>query len=173
MKVCYTCGIEKDEGKFPKSRAKLSTGEVKKYVERTCYSCKSDREYKKGLEKDPDFLKKKAEYKYQYNKNNPDVKLYWNSKSRAKKKGYEFNLDKEDVQIPNVCPLLGIPFQLGIGYLCDGSPSVDRIDSTKGYIKGNVWVISHKANTIKSNATLEELEMLVVNLRKKINDTYT
>lgn len=44
------------------------------------------------------------------------------------------------------------------------------IDSSKGYIKGNVWVVSKRANTIKNNATLEELELLVANLRNKIKD---
>lgn len=171
MKTCHVCNQEKDESKFPKSKARLKTGEVKRYVERTCYSCKATKERTLGIKKDPEYMKKRAAYRNAYNKNNPAVKLYWNCKSRAKLKGLDFNLDKEDIVIPEVCPLLGISFELGIGYLCDGSPSVDRIDSNLGYVKGNVWVISHKANTIKSDASIDQLEMLVNNLRKKLNDT--
>ena len=50
----------------------------------------------------------------------------------------------------------------------DNSYSLDRIDSNKGYIKGNVWIISNRANTIKNNASLEELELLMSNLKKKL-----
>ena len=42
----------------------------------------------------------------------------------------------------------------------ENSPSLDRIDPTKGYVKGNVWIISHKANVFKSYATHEELKIL-------------
>lgn len=171
MKVCYVCAVEKEESKFPKSKATLkTTGEVKYYVERTCYACRAKKEKEQGLLKDPLWRKKKSEYTLKYANENPEIKMYWSAKSRAKKKGFDFNLDKEDIVIPDVCPLLGIKLKKGDGYLIDESPSLDRINKDKGYVKGNVWVISHKANTIKNNALLSELEMLVENLRKKIND---
>ena len=43
--------------------------------------------------------------------------------------------------------------------------SLDRIDSSKGYVKDNIWVISHKANSIKNNATLTELKLIIKNWR--------
>jgi len=86
------------------------------------------------------------------------------SKSRAKKKGFEHNITIEDIIIPNKCPLLEIPLFPGQGEVCSNSPTLDRIDSSKGYIKGNVWVISYKANTIKSNATPEELLRIATRL---------
>jgi hypothetical protein len=66
-------------------------------------------------------------------------------------------ITKEDIVIPDTCPLLGTPME---------SPSLDRIDSTKGYVKGNVWVISNRANTLKNDATLTELKTLVENLQR-------
>lgn len=86
------------------------------------------------------------------------------SKSRAKKKGFEHNITIDDIQIPDKCPLLGIPLFAGQGGVCPNSPTLDRIDSSKGYVKGNVWVISYKANTIKSNATPEELLLIATRL---------
>jgi hypothetical protein len=86
------------------------------------------------------------------------------SKSRAKKKGFEHNITIEDIQIPAKCPLLGIELFPGSGNVCPNSPTLDRIDSTQGYVKGNVWVISYKANTIKSNATPEELLRIATRL---------
>jgi hypothetical protein len=46
------------------------------------------------------------------------------------------------------------------------SPTLDRIDNSKGYIVGNVWVISMRANRLKSDATVDELMMLATNLRE-------
>ena len=43
------------------------------------------------------------------------------------------------------------------------SASLDRIDSTKGYIKGNLQIISFRANTVKNNLTLDEMKMIVSN----------
>jgi len=90
------------------------------------------------------------------------------SKSRAKRKGFEHNITIEDIEIPDKCPLLGIPLFAGQGSVCPNSPTLDRIDSSKGYIKGNVWVISYKANTIKSNATPEELSTIATRLSQFI-----
>lgn len=86
------------------------------------------------------------------------------SKSRAKKKGFEHNIDLDDISIPDKCPLLGIPIFKGESSVQENSPTLDRIDSSKGYVKGNVWVISYKANTIKSNATPEELLAIATRL---------
>lgn len=82
------------------------------------------------------------------------------ARSRAKKKGLEFNITSKDVVIPEYCPILGLkleraPYGSRAGQ--PQSPSIDRLDATKGYIPGNVWVISRKANIIKTDATLDEL----------------
>lgn len=79
------------------------------------------------------------------------------ARRRAQERGIEFSIDAEDVYIPRYCPVLGIPLVPGKGRHTDSSPSLDRIDPSKGYVPGNVMVLSMRANRIKSDATLEEL----------------
>jgi hypothetical protein len=71
-----------------------------------------------------------------------------------------------DIVIPEFCPLLGIRLEpgKGTGGAKAASPSLDKIRPELGYVPGNVWVISHRANVIKSDATLSELRMLVERL---------
>lgn len=79
------------------------------------------------------------------------------AKARAKKLGLEFNITEKDVILPDYCPILGLKLEVANKHRTDSSPSLDRVDNTKGYIKGNIHIISWRANKIKSNATLEEL----------------
>lgn len=80
------------------------------------------------------------------------------SRRTAKRKSLEWDLTKEDIIIPEICPYLKIKLTKtqGKGYI-GSNASIDRIDSSKGYVKGNIQVISRKANTMKSNASKEEL----------------
>lgn len=91
----------------------------------------------------------------------PTNAMYTGIKSRAKKKNIEFNLSLEDIVIPKVCPVLGIEIFYGESGCSPNSPSVDRIDNNKGYTKDNIIVISNRANFIKRDATLDELEKIV------------
>ena len=86
------------------------------------------------------------------------------AKARAKKKGIPFDITIEDFILPEKCPLLEIPLTVGYGNSQENSYSLDKIIPDLGYVKGNVWVISNKANMIKNNASLEELKLLVKNL---------
>jgi hypothetical protein len=84
-------------------------------------------------------------------------KLY-NSRKSAKERGLEFSITFFDFpELPMHCPVLGIKLDYFGG---DGSnnASIDRIDSTKGYVPGNVHIISWRANMLKSNATVNELK---------------
>lgn len=95
---------------------------------------------------------------------NPKVHLLKNARNRAAKYGLLFDIDENDFDMPFTCPLLGYVLMPAIGVQAPNSPSLDRKDPKKGYIKGNVWVISYRANMAKSDLTLEELQMLVMNL---------
>jgi hypothetical protein len=94
------------------------------------------------------------------------------SKKRALENGVEFSLTLEDIIIPDVCPLLEQPLDIGASKAHDWSPSIDRIDSSKGYIPGNVWVVSWRANRIKNDATFQELELLLANLKLHTNGKF-
>lgn len=92
------------------------------------------------------------------------------ARSRAKKTGREFTITMDDFSPVSHCPLLGVALDFskkGRGS-SPYSATIDRIDSSMGYVPGNVWVISHRANSIKSDSTLGELEMIVINLRTRL-----
>ena len=88
---------------------------------------------------------------------NPERILWQSAKDRAIKFNLPFDIEISDVIIPSHCKILGIPLFEGSGKPTANSPSLDRIDPKLGYVKNNIQVISFKANTIKSNATKEEL----------------
>lgn len=100
-------------------------------------------------------IKKKLQYRSRVNENfktRHERKMLNSAKERAIKSNYEFNIDVADIIIPAFCPILKIPLFKGKGKVGPNSPSLDRKDSSKGYIKGNVWVVSQLANTMKTNA---------------------
>ena len=95
--------------------------------------------------------------KKRWRKANHSIALFKNARDRAKRNSIAFNLTEEDVVIPNFCPILGIPLKLNEGSPKFDSPSIDRIIPSLGYIKGNIIIISNKANMIKSSATPDEI----------------
>ena len=100
-----------------------------------------------------------------WRRDNPVLHLYRGAKARAKRNNLEFSISREDIIIPDVCPLLEIKFIPGTKGDYKNSYSLDRIDPTKGYIKGNIKVISSMANTMKSDATKEELLIFSKNIQ--------
>jgi hypothetical protein len=85
------------------------------------------------------------------------------SRSRAKHKGWEHDLDLDHMfeLYLEICPILGIEILWeNTEVVRHGSPSLDRINNTKGYIKGNVQIISHRANLLKKDYLLVEWEKM-------------
>jgi len=97
------------------------------------------------------------EYKRKRHRERPEPILLQGAKTRAKAHNLPFDLKIQDIIVPERCPILDIPLKIGEKTASPNSPSLDRIDPQKGYVRGNVLVISHRANTIKSDATPEEL----------------
>lgn len=89
----------------------------------------------------------------------PEWKMHQRAKQRCKETGREFNILVSDIIIPDVCPILGIPLNMNSGKsgAYRNSPSLDRIDNSKGYTKDNIQVISQLANAMKCHASNEEL----------------
>jgi len=118
------------------------------------------KEYKKvWREKNRDKIRL---YGYEYSQKNPQKILLLSAKHRSIKKGVSCTINEKDIHIPAKCPVLGIPIEKVFN--ADGkrgaypnSPSLDRIDNLKGYEKGNIQVISSKANSMKNSATPKEL----------------
>lgn len=93
--------------------------------------------------------------------------LYDLSRERAKKAGVPFTISIGDIQVPDVCPVLGIPLKRGIGVLSQNSPTLDRFYPEKGYVPGNITVISMRANLIKTNAAVDEIEAVARWMRSR------
>ena len=82
-------------------------------------------------------------------------------KTRSKTKNLSYQIDKTMLIIPKYCPILGIEIKIDNNVVNDSSPSLDRIDNTKGYTNDNICFISFKANSIKSFGTVEDHEKII------------
>lgn len=109
----------------------------------------------------PDYAAAKAAYRLRYpdrakaqsqaarvtRKANVALHLWLKAKERCKRSGVMFVIAVSDITVPAVCPVMGIP--MTVGGARDNSPSLDRIDPSRGYVPGNVCVICYRANRIK------------------------
>lgn len=105
--------------------------------------------------------------KYNCNSPDPTVRMLAAAESRARRNDLPFDLDPEDIIIPAVCPYLGMALVRNTGGAKDNSPSLDKIRPELGYIKGNVQVISSKANRCKSDLSPEELVTFAKSVLRK------
>lgn len=106
----------------------------------------------------------KNKRQWKYYRSNPKRYLMNLAKKRAKKKGIPFTIMEEDFTLPHKCPVFGLYLEMHFGEGSDGydnSYTLARLNNDLGYIPGNVVVISNKANRLKGDATIEELERLV------------
>lgn len=125
--------------------------------------------------KDPEFLLRSKQKSIEWNTKNPKKKMLNAARKTAKVKNLEFNITEEDLVIPEYCPYLNCKLTniQGQGRV-KTNMSIDRIDPTKGYIKGNVQIISHLANVMKQDCSQEELVAFakgVLSLTQSVLDT--
>ena len=185
---CIECGQEKEIDKFLKSEnLKMCCRTCRKsFYDKTFYNKNSEIKKKKVK----DYQEKNKEfydsYRKEYSKNYQNSgaekqyrkkifleRMLYRAELRSVKKNWEFNLTLDYLkqlwdECDGMCEVLKIkmiPVNGKGGKLWE-CPSLDRIDSTKGYIKGNVKIISYRANTLKSNATLDEIQNLLDYMKK-------
>lgn len=165
-KECSKCGEDKaskhfrirDDNKNPTRRPFCVTCE--KQDRAAAYQRTRDKRIKRSLA---------------YKEQNVQRKILGDARASAKRKGLVFDLTIEDIVIPSHCKYLETPLKLELGKgLVWSNPSIDRIDSSKGYTKDNIQIISRKANTMKNCSTEAELLTFasnVLRLKENSNDS--
>lgn len=101
----------------------------------------------------------------------PDRPLLERARKRARMLGVPFEIGSEHVVIPEYCPVLGIPLKIG-GPRSDQSPSLDRIVPSRGYVPGNIRVISDRANRLKGGRTHADLSRLAATAPPELRSDY-
>lgn len=110
--------------------------------------------------KDPKWKEHLSERRRLYRLTRPARDMFVNARNRARRFGLPFDIVEADIVVPEKCPVFGTYLIFGEGRWCDESPTLDKIVPEKGYVKGNIVVISWRANRIKNNASPDELRKL-------------
>ena len=85
--------------------------------------------------------------------------MFYDARKRALALSLPFDIEPEDILVPDVCPVLGI--NLVLRGTRDAAPSLDRLIPALGYVKGNIRVISFRANRLKSDASVDEIRKVL------------
>jgi hypothetical protein len=169
MKVCSKCGIDKELTDFNKD---CTASDGYSYL---CKPCR--KEYRKVCRANNPAMyeRRKAKSREWWDKKRDGDPLFFakhcfrNRQVVAKKLGIPFGIKFEDLPpVPEKCPVLGIAIAHCSGH--DTAPSLDRIIPSYGYVQGNVAWISGRANRIKNDASLEELESVTRWLREQLRE---
>jgi hypothetical protein len=165
-KHCNTCKEHKPLFEFTVNR------KAKDGLQYKCRAC--DLEYQKVRRENNKESILEYSRKYQTKKRkdfNYRLQMLLNaSKQRASIKNREHSLTLEDIKElypeDGKCPVFGFDLEFNSAGFRETSPSIDRIDSSKGYTRDNIQIISWKANRLKAYATVEDLEILVAFLKQ-------
>ncbi len=132
VKFCPVCAEEKDSTSFNRNKSRYDG------LQSVCKECQKSRDKT-------------------YRKENPAQKTLDNIRQRSKKAGVPCDLEIEDIVKVTICPVFNIKLERSNKGFSQTSPSVDRIDPKRGYTKDNIQIMSNLANTMKQNATKEQL----------------
>lgn len=171
FKLCSSCradGRAKNK-KRKEARSKQAKEHYQAHKEDTSKRNKEWRENNKeklsAYEKSDTRKKKNKEWREKKRSEDRFRFVWYAAKRRAKTNDTPFTISKQDIidifPVDGKCPMLGIELQFNNKKSEDNSPSLDRIIPEKGYVPGNILLISYRANRIKNDATVEELESIV------------
>lgn len=138
----------------------------------SCKKCGGDEWYRRARGKKWEYrcvVCRKA-WKTTYTERQPGRLLFDKARQRSKQRGITCTIALQDIDDvwpkDGLCPVLGLPLEVGAGRIHDTSPTLDRLDPTKGYVRGNIAVISHAANSAKRDFNVDEIERLAKWMRQ-------
>lgn len=148
LKVCTGCSDVKPASEFYACPTRC----------RECVNTYHREYYRKNPNRQREYYKAK--------KNDPKSWIVNRLRSKCKQDGTPFDLSVDDIFIPEYCPVLGIKLKLpGQGKHGNESASVDRLEPQKGYVRGNIAIISMLANRLKNNGTASQHERIAAWMR--------
>lgn len=94
------------------------------------------------------------------------------AKARAKKSSLPFDLTESDIHVPVRCPVLGLKLRHNWRGKAptDNSPTLDRLVPSRGYVKGNVLVVSMRANRLRSDGLPGEHHRIAKFYHKRLKE---
>lgn len=159
-KLCPGCGTEKPAN----IKYFIRSPRYEDNLKPLCIECTKEERNEKQRPRIREYHATKGKERI---RENPKPYFYRGAKGSAKKRGIPFSITLDDMpEIPTHCPVFGFPLEMTLKGNSPRAPSLDRIDTTKGYEPGNIEFISWRANYLKRNGTLEEFELLVAHMRK-------
>jgi predicted Zn-ribbon and HTH transcriptional regulator len=171
-RTCKVCNLEKELSEFP---ARISKRLLTKTAQ--CNKCRYTKANARVASNPVLRATKIVSMQKSYKKTKalePEKLMVKEARKRAKREGVVCTITPADIYIPKFCPLMGIPLKFNYGEKAasPNSPSLDKIYPDKGYIPGNVMVISNAANVAKSNLTPQQLISIGRNLSNVVNNMY-
>lgn len=124
-----------------------------------------------GLRYHREHRDQKLQYLKDRRRDDPLKYMLHAAQQRAGKAGIKFDLRRNDIEMPDRCPIFGTILIYGGNQREDNSASLDRINPLEGYIPGNCWIISDRANRIKNDASIDDLRAVITALEAKSKET--
>ena len=153
--LCLMCNVEKDEEEFHRDSQRKSGRRP------YCKPCINEkRRGYRSPNANVNNRKWKTTTRAEKYKRNPRKYLWDTAKVRAKKNGTPFTITVDDIPNTKICPITYRYMNVLENDSEDGM-SLDRIDNTKGYVPGNVWIISRKANRLKSDGDIKMFKRIL------------
>lgn len=126
------------------------------------------RTYLRYVAKHPDFIPTKIRHMKIWKAAHPEQWMLNKARDRAKRNGKPFSITVADIHVPKRCPILGIPLFWGNEQKSENSPSLDCLIPHLGYVPGNVFVMSMRANRLKGDGSWQELKKISDWVRKEV-----